>query len=378
MASQLTVWRINSLTGAGITGEVVRVYDPTITTMKASTEGGEQGGGVLAIVDNGNGSYTVAAGLTYQTIAIAFNSTTAAETGYENIQWDGDDVHTHLDNLTKHRLISDSGTTTTVLLSASKIIATYLAKTDIDGTTVGLNGDGELEVKDSGIGNDKLGTAAVETINVKDANITVAKINYDTNDFEADGTKLSIKQSFSNETFINEDKSLNENLNNINNALVKHNTALNNTGNNLDAFHYNTIYNEDVAVASGVSGNEASFNYTEYNREDTAAGTSNIVIFQYIKQTGDLGIKVSFKYKYHTAGSEIELDTTDVGTCGWATPSGTQDVWTDTFIESTNRFEGASVGQELGFQLQLKSGPGQYIYVTRVKIDIISKNNSEI
>jgi len=32
----------------------------------------------------------------------------------------------------------------------------------------------------------------------------------------------------------------------------------------LDAFHYNTIYNEDVAVASGVSGNEASFNYTEY------------------------------------------------------------------------------------------------------------------
>ena len=378
MASQLTVWRINSLTGAGITGEVVRVYDPTITTMKASTEGGEQGGGVLAIVDNGNGSYTVAAGLAYQTIAIAFNSTTAAETGYENIQWDGDDVHTHLDNLTKHRLINDSGTTTTVLLSASKIIATYLAKTDIDGTTVGLNGDGELEVKDSGIGNDKLGTAAVETINVKDANITVAKINYDTDDFEADGTKLSIKQSFSNETFINEDKSLNENLNNINNALVKHNTALNNTGNNLDAFHYNTIYNEDVAVASGVSGNEASFNYTEYNREDTAAGTSNIVIFQYIKQTGDLGIKVSFKYKYHTAGSEIELDTTDVGTCGWATPSGTQDVWTDTFIESTNRFEGASVGQELGFQLQLKSGPGQYIYVTRVKIDIISKNNSEI
>ena len=378
MASQLTVWRINSLTGAGITGEVVRVYDPTITTMKASTEGGEQGGGVLAIVDNGNGSYTVAAGLAYQTIAIAFNSTTAAETGYENIQWDGDDVHTHLDNLTKHRLINDSGTTTTVLLSASKIIATYLAKTDIDGTTVGLNGDGELEVKDSGIGNDKLGTAAVETINVKDANITVAKINYDTNDFEADGTKLSIKQSFSDETFINEDKSLNENLNNINNALVKHNTALNNTGNNLDAFHYNTIYNEDVAVASGVSGNEASFNYTEYNREDMAAGTSNIVIFQYIKQTGDLGIKVSFQYKYHTAGSEIELDTTDVGTCGWATPSGTQDVWTDTFIESTNRFEGASVGQELGFQLQLKSGPGQYIYVTRVKIDIISKNNSEI
>jgi len=378
MASQLTIWRISSLSGAGMTGEVVRVYDPTMTTMKASTEGGEQGGGVLAIVDNGNGSYTVAAGLAYQTIAIAFNSTTAAETGYENIQWDGDDVHTHLDNLTKHRLISDSGTTTTVLLSASKIIATYLAKTDIDGTTVGLNGDGELEVKDSGIGNDKLGTAAVETINVKDANITVAKINYDTNDFEADGTKLSIKQSFSNETFINEDKSLNENLNNINNALVKHNTALNNTGNNLDAFHYNTIYNEDVAVASGVSGNEASFNYTEYNREDTAAGTSNIVIFQYIKQTGDLGIKVSFKYKYHTAGSEIELDTTDVGTCGWATPSGTQDVWTDTFIESTNRFEGASVGQELGFQLQLKSGPGQYIYVTRVKIDIISKNNSEI
>ena len=378
MASQLTVWRINSLTGAGITGEVVRVYDPTITTMKASTEGGEQGGGVLAIVDNGNGSYTVAAGLAYQTIAIAFNSTTAAETGYENIQWDGDDVHTHLDNLTKHRLINDSGTTTTVLLSASKIIATYLAKTDIDGTTVGLNGDGELEVKDSGIGNDQLATDSVETAKIKDANITVAKINYDTNDFEADGTKLSIKQSFSDETFINEDKSLNENLNNINNALVKHNTALNNTGNNLDAFHYNTIYNEDVAVASGVSGNEASFNYTEYNREDMAEGTSNIVIFQYIKQTGDLGIKVSFKYKYHTAGSEIELDTTDVGTCGWATPSGAEDVWTDTFIESTNRFEGASVGQELGFQLQLKSGPGQYIYVTRVKIDIISKNNSEI
>ena len=212
MASQLTVWRINSLTGAGITGEVVRVYDPTITTMKASTEGGEQGGGVLAIVDNGNGSYTVAAGLTYQTIAIAFNSTTAAETGYENIQWDGDDVHTHLDNLTKHRLINDSGTTTTVLLSASKIIATYLAKTDIDDTTVGLNVGGELEVKDSGIGNDKLGTAAVETINVKDANITVAKINYDTNDFEADGTSLSIKQNFSSEEILNEGKSLNENL----------------------------------------------------------------------------------------------------------------------------------------------------------------------
>ena len=283
MASQLTVWRINSLTGAGITGEVVRVYDPTITTMKASTEGGEQGGGVLAIVDNGNGSYTVAAGLAYQTIAIAFNSTTAAETGYENIQWDGDDVHTHLDNLTKHRLINDSGTTTTVLLSASKIIATYLAKTDIDGTTVGLNGDGELEVKDSGIGNDKLGTAAVETINVKDANITVAKINYDTNDFEADGTKLSIKQDFSNDIILDEDRTLNQNLSRLERKIIE-------IEGSVGGIKRRILYS-DFERATGATNNEA-VDYRTYGVDVNVYKT--ILRIPYLKQNGDLTMNIYF------------------------------------------------------------------------------------
>ena len=316
MASQLTVWRINSLTGAGITGEVVRVYDPTITTMKASTEGGEQGGGVLAIVDNGNGSYTVAAGLAYQTIAIAFNSTTAAETGYENIQWDGDDVHTHLDNLTKHRLINDSGTTTTVLLSASKIIATYLAKTDIDGTTVGLNGDGELEVKDSGIGNDKLGTAAVETINVKDANITVAKINYDTNDFEADGTSLSIKQNFSSEEILNEGKSLNENLGRLQSRLKE-------LEGSIGGLKRRIIYS-DYERATNTINNEASA-IREYNSDDDT--WKAIVRFPFWKHSGDTTIVLKCEMKTPTGnevlvkleGNSSSLDSTSTPAAAYTT-----------------------------------------------------------
>jgi len=387
MSSKITFSLWDKENNVLYTGGAVRIFEGAdcTGTKVASTEAGEIIGDVVEIFET-SGLYYVT-GLDTAVYSMSLNAQPLVN--LTNIILVGIDLVTHLANADIHSELDDTETSSDTKIWSINQIKTKIAEISgyaPDDISIQLNVDDELEVKaingsiitDASIPAAKLATDSVETAKIKDANITVAKINYDTNDFEADGTKLSIKQSFSNETFINEDKSLNENLNNINNALVKHNTALNNTGNNLDAFHYNTIYNEDVAVASGVSGNEASFNYTEYNREDMAAGTSNIVIFQYIKQTGDLGIKVSFQYKYHTAGSEIELDTTNVGTCGWATPSGTQDVWTDTFIESTNRFEGASVGQELGFQLQLKSGPGQYIYVTRVKIDIISKNNSEI
>jgi hypothetical protein len=134
------------------------------------------------ITDNGDGTYfcdTLATGKIDVYVAGALQDEMADQMVVT------DDVKTHLDNTTKHRLIDDTGTSASALWSASKI-NTYTNAT-FEGADSTIMKEGEvddvtleyattLHIKDGGVVEGKLGAFAVTTGKISPTSVTNAKM----------------------------------------------------------------------------------------------------------------------------------------------------------------------------------------------------------
>ena len=292
MSSKITFSLWDKENNVLYTGGAVRIFEGADCngTKVASTEAGEIIGDVVEIFET-SGLYYVT-GLDTAVYSMSLNAQPLVN--LTNIILVGIDLVTHLANADIHSELDDTETSSDTKIWSINQIKTKIAEISgyaPDDISIQLNVDDELEVKaingsiitDASIPAAKLATDSVETAKIKDANITVAKINYDTNDFEPDGTKLSIKQSFLSEEILNEGKSLNENLGRLQ-------SRLKGLEGSIGGIKRRILYS-DFERATGATNNEA-VDYRTYGVDVNVYKT--ILRIPYLKQNGDLTMNIYF------------------------------------------------------------------------------------
>ena len=325
MSSKITFSLWDKENNVLYTGGAVRIFEGAdcTGTKVASTEAGEIIGDVVEIFET-SGLYYVT-GLNTAVYSMSLNAQPLVN--LTNIILVGIDLVTHLANADIHSELDDTETSSDTKIWSINQIKTKIAEISgyaPDDISIQLNVDDELEVKaingsiitDASIPAAKLATDSVETAKIKDANITVAKINYDTNDFEADGTKLSIKQDFSSEEILNEGKSLNENLGRLQ-------SRLKGLEGSIGGLKRRIIYS-DYERATNTINNEASA-IREYNSDDDT--WEAIVRFPFWKHSGDTTIVLKCEMKTPTGnevlvkleGNSSSLDSTSTPAAAYTT-----------------------------------------------------------
>ena len=223
-------------------------------TIVATTSHSSQGS---SITDNNDGTYYVD-GLAYGLYSVYVGSSSVVQEELNNIWFGNEDVTTHLDNTTKHRTINDSGTGAYNLFSASKIISSLALKAD-DADLTSHTGDAGIhrEIADTGTSATVLFSASkiISSLALKadDADLTshtgdadkhreindlgtgvtdlwsgskimtyvTNKATFSSDDFAGGlGSDVTIKQDFNDQTFLDNTKRLNQNLETLQSYLV--------------------------------------------------------------------------------------------------------------------------------------------------------------
>ena len=325
MSSKITFSLWDKENNVLYTGGAVRIFEGAdcTGTKVASTEAGEIIGDVVEIFET-SGLYYVT-GLDTAVYSMSLNAQPLVN--LTNIILVGIDLVTHLANADIHSELDDTETSSDTKIWSINQIKAKIAEISgyaPDDISIQLNVDDELEVKaingsiitDASIPAAKLAIDSVETAKIKDANITVAKINYDTDDFEADGTSLSIKQNFSSEEILNEGKSLNENLGRLQSRLKE-------LEGSIGGLKRRIIYS-DYERATNTINNEASA-IREYNSDDDT--WKAIVRFPFWKHSGDTTIVLKCEMKTPTGnevlvkleGNSSSLDSTSTPAAAYTT-----------------------------------------------------------
>ena len=224
-------------------------------TIVATTSHSSQGS---SITDNNDGTYYVD-GLAYGLYSVYVGSSSVVQEELNNIWFGNEDVTTHLDNTTKHRTINDSGTSATVLFSASKIISELALKADdADLTSHTGDADKHREINDLGIGVTDLWSGS------KIITYVTNKATFSSDDFAGGlGSDVTIKQDFNDQTILDNSKRLNQNLETLQSYLiamgggsnllcdVQHSTHLTPNATNHGKIYY---YNSGPSANAGTFG----------------------------------------------------------------------------------------------------------------------------
>ena len=154
---------------------VIEIKDAGGSTVLASTANS-------TITDNGDGTYFCDT-LTTGKIDVYVEGALQDEMADQMVVTD--DVKTHMDDGTKHRVINDSGTSATELWSANKVStytnatfeakdATIMKEAEVDN--VSLEYATTLHIKDGGVVEGKIGSEAVTTGKIGTDAVTIAKM----------------------------------------------------------------------------------------------------------------------------------------------------------------------------------------------------------
>tara|TARA_B110000495_G_C23024573_1_gene608516 strand:- start:1010 stop:1885 length:876 start_codon:yes stop_codon:yes gene_type:complete len=207
-----------------------------------------------------------------------------------NIYFPTEDISTHINDATKHRVINDSSASAQSLFSATKINTLLTGKADSSHNHNGVYS--VVAHNHEGVYPEEAGDGIAFTTS---GNKLVANVDFHADDLEIVSGKLRIKQNFTSSNYINSSNPINTNLG-VLDAQVKgvYDQVASITG-VTSYIQYRQVYSSST-IAGSSSGNEASVQpeFTEVNNHSTY---KTKVRFSFTKKAGDTKIVANFKGK---------------------------------------------------------------------------------
>jgi len=240
-----------------LSGLLVKIKDVDSGVFVASTN---PEGAQLRIYDNNDGTYFVD-GLPSGLYSVYVNSETNVQEELQNIPFYNEDVKAHMNNLAIHRSINDTGAGANDLWSAAKIMSELAVKAS----------QGDLEILETEV------SGKADEVHSHDY-LPATQVS---SDFAIENGVLKYKPSFSIESILSESKSLNQNLELLQAAILN---VVSGGGNRRQLY-------ADVALDTSPSG---TLTYPVYSN-NMLSSYVDILLMPYRKLPGDIQVTIYFE-----------------------------------------------------------------------------------
>lgn len=269
------------------TSELMSNLDVKIKDSNNSVVANLSGSATYTLEDNQDGTYFVD-NLPSGIYSVFIGNSPQDE--LTNIFFPTEDINTHINDATKHRVINDGTTTSTNLWSGSKINTQLNTKANTNHNHNGvyslINHNHEGDYVEEGGDGVVIGT---------NGNKMTASLDAHSDDFEFVSGKLRVKQDFTATNFINGDNKLNVNIGALDQKIKELQDSLNSVTGVTAFTQYRQVYT-DLKRANVGTGDEAG-TFPEYTETNNATTFKTKVRFTFTKKDGDTKLICNFKGK---------------------------------------------------------------------------------